>query len=1561
MALNDKINILFAEDEPFDQELAERALKEGGVLFNSKRVDTEAEFLKAIDEFIPDIVISDYDMPTFDGMSALKITLSKKLDIPFIILTGALNENIAVDCMKAGADDYVIKQSLSRLAQAVESAIEKKNTIRAKKMAETALRDSEQRFRSSFEASSIGMAIANKTGYFLSVNKAACEMFEYSKEEFLSLNFAELTHPIDKERSISRFKQCIKEKTAFTIEKSYLTKNGDTKIGITTISPIYGVNGVFLYGIAHIQDITKRKKAQNQLIESERKVKTLLGNLPGMAYRCLLTPGYKMEYVSDGCFELTGYKIEELVDNKIVTFGDLIHPNDRKKVWEIVNSAVEKEEQFELEYRIIDKNKKRKWVWERGICIQSGSENNILEGFITDITERKIAREKISERERKYRLLAENAVDVIWQMDLKLKFTYTSPSIYPVFGFKPEEWIGSKLSEHATTKEFFKMARQALRAIKDYKKFNYVVFEAKMLRKDGREIPVEISGRLLFNKNGLPSGLQGSTRNITERKLAEAEIIAMDNKLKLAMSAAKEGLWEWNLKTDDIYQDDTILEMLGYSRKEFVGDLKKGRWWMEQIHPEDKKLRDETFNKYLNGEINEYNVDFRVKKKQGKYIWVKSIAKIVDKDDDNQSFVIGVYRDITDSKNAEELLHEKEIFLESLLNAIPIPVFYKDNDGRYIGFNNAFINFFDIKPYDRIGKTVFDFNSSELAEIYFKKDKELLSKGGVQKYEGQVDDAKGIRHDVIFNKAVFNDNVGNINGLIGAILDITDLKKAEKELLQKNNDLFEAKEHSEKSEKSLKEAQSIAKLGNWELDLKTNQLYWSDEMYRVFEIEPSKFEGTYEGFLDRIHIDDKFMVIQAFLEHLNDAQPFDVDFKIYLTSGYEKHVQQKCHSEFNSEGKAIKSFGTIQDITALKQVEEKLLKLNKELEQRVQERTAEIRKLSEAVIHSPTIVIITNPDGVIEYINPKFTEVTGYTLDETVGKNPRLLNSGFHEQKFFENLWDTIKLGEVWQGEVCNKKKNGEIFWEHTSISSIKAKDKQITHFVAVKEDITLRKQMEVELTKAKEEAEVANKAKSEFLANMSHEIRTPMNAVLGFADLLSNMVTDELQKNYLESIKSSGKSLLTLINDILDLSKIEAGKLELQYTFVDLYDIFNEMKSIFSLTSEEKGLEFVVDVGANIPPLVLIDEIRLRQIIINLLSNAFKFTSRGHITLSAKAEHITQNDKKNNYCNLLIEVEDSGIGITEESRNKIFDSFSQQEGQSTKKYGGTGLGLTISRRLVDLMNGQIEVTSEVNKGSTFSIRFEKIGYTEDRSEKREKAKIDVKTIKFLGSKILVVDDIADNRRYLAGSLINYNLDVMQASDGDEVMVLLKAQKPDLIITDLRMPNVDGFQLKELLEKNNNFSDIPVIATSASAMKNSVEKVDRAGFSGFLIKPFQTKELVLELIKHIPYESVQEKALEVVNYKKMDKLNIKDSAFFFNRLDGLVADFSPLKEQQAMNDVELFAIKCIEFAKEFDIETLLEYGNNLNTAVKSFDIELMLNLINRFNELHERIRESVNE
>ncbi len=334
--------------------------------------------------------------------------------------------------------------------------------------------------------------------------------------------------------------------------------------------------------------------------------------------------------------------------------------------------------------------------------------------------------------------------------------------------------------------------------------------------------------------------------------------------------------------------------------------------------------------------------------------------------------------------------------------------------------------------------------------------------------------------------------------------------------------------------------------------------------------------------------------------------------------------------------------------------------------------------------------------------------------------------------------------------------------------------------------------------------SDAANKAKSEFLANMSHEIRTPMNAVLGYAELLGFMLEDKTQRDYIESIKSSGRSLLTLINDILDLSKIEAGKLELQFEFVNSQSFFSEFERIFSLRLSEKGLKFILEISSGTPAGIYIDDARVRQIILNLIGNAIKFTEKGSIKLKVYTENPQiinySKEKTEEFIDLIIEVTDTGIGISKEMQEEIFNPFVQVQGQNVKKYGGTGLGLAITYRLVHLMNGTITLQSKLNIGSSFKIRIPEVSYLRDIEKRMEEIHLDTEDIEFEKATIIVVDDVEHNRKYLIDALKKTNIKVIEAEDGQKAFNLAKKIVPDLIITDIRMPVLDGFSLLDKLK-----------------------------------------------------------------------------------------------------------------------------------------------------------------
>lgn len=396
---------------------------------------------------------------------------------------------------------------------------------------------------------------------------------------------------------------------------------------------------------------------------------------------------------------------------------------------------------------------------------------------------------------------------------------------------------------------------------------------------------------------------------------------------------------------------------------------------------------------------------------------------------------------------------------------------------------------------------------------------------------------------------------------------------------------------------------------------------------------------------------------------------------------------------------------------------------------------------------------------------------------------------------------------------------------------------------------IIYKKKTEEALLKARDEADAANKTKSEFLANISHEIRTPMNAILGFSSLLSEITTDKKAAAYLESIKIAGKNLLHLINDILDLSKIESGLMKIEYEPIDPMVVFEEIRQIFKLAVSEKNIIFSIDIDKDLPKVLILDELRLRQVLLNLVGNAVKFTHEGSIHISAKK--IYKNDQHST-IDLIISVSDTGIGIRKQDQNIIFESFRQQEGQSARKYGGTGLGLSISKKLTEMMNGEIRIESEVGKGSVFSIILRDVAVGSAASMRRDITVPDQSSIYFENKTVLVVDDIESNRRLMTDLLVSRGLNVLTAENGQDAVNITATYLPNLILMDIVMPVMDGHEAVRILKSDEKTKHIPVIVITASIEDQKHEEMIKNGVEGYLTKPVVPDTLMIELSRFLP-------------------------------------------------------------------------------------------------------------
>ena len=490
-----------------------------------------------------------------------------------------------------------------------------------------------------------------------------------------------------------------------------------------------------------------------------------------------------------------------------------------------------------------------------------------------------------------------------------------------------------------------------------------------------------------------------------------------------------------------------------------------------------------------------------------------------------------------------------------------------------------------------------------------------------------------------------------------------------------------------------------------------------------------------------------------------------------------------------------------------------------------------------------------------------------------------------------------------------------------------------------------------VQLTEAKEEADAANLAKSEFLANMSHEIRTPMNAIIGFAELLDEQVENPKHKSFVKTIQSAGRNLLTLINDILDLSKIEAGKFEIEKTATNPHDIFSELKSVFALKMNEKGVGFIMEVDPNIPKSLMLDAIRLRQVLLNLIGNAIKFTDKGFVRLRA---YTTNEDKILSKLDLLIDVEDSGIGISDDQLEKVFGEFAQTSGQNQRKYGGTGLGLSISQRLTTLMGGKISLQSERGTGSTFTVTLYKVDVSSLTAEADENSLSQTQTV-FHPSSILIVDDVADNRDLLLAFFADTEIKITEAENGLEAVNLAKQQDFDLILMDIRMPVMDGYQAANEIKA---FSKVPIVALTASVMENQFKQSSRENFDAYLRKPVLKAELINELQNFLTFDEV------VKGEAKQQALILNDAELeclptALEKLTALIKQCKVALESNNMSINEQFVNAVIEVTNECPISIMLEYAEQLNDAIQSFDIASIKTCLNDYPNIIERLEEKI--
>ncbi|WP_321491991.1 PAS domain S-box protein [uncultured Desulfobacter sp.] len=866
------------------------------------------------------------------------------------------------------------------------------------------------------------------------------------------------------------------------------------------------------------------------------------------------------------------------------------------------------------------------------------------------------------------------------------------------------------------------------------------------------------------------------------------------------------------------------LELLGYETLEDLRGITPG-----QISPKyqpDGKLSKQKVEEVLGIAFAQgsHRFEWEHLKKDGTHFFVEVTLTPIGFD--GRQFIHISWTDITVRKHMESRLKEFEAIVNSSDDAIVSKTVY----GTVLSWNRGAEKIFGFKADEIIGRPIKQLFPHDLWGQE-QQIREKIKQGiNIDHFETRRLRKDGAIIDVSVTISPIYDKDGVVWAASKIARDITEKKQIAASLEEQRLQL-----------KTLVEA--IPDLV-WLKDNNGVYLFCNRRFEAFFGEKTEKIVGkTDYDFLDK-EVADAFRqrdraAMQAGQATMNE------EWITYASDGHQELLETIKTPLKNDKNETIGVLGIGHDITVRTRNEEHL------------------SKLSLAVEQSANAVVITDRNSIIDYVNHRFTEITGYSRDDVIGKNPRILKSGETSKETYAQLWGTLKQGRPWSGEFINMRKNGEKYFESTVITPLRDKGGKVTHFVAIKEDITEKKQIERELNDhrrhleelvksrtqeletAKLQAEAANRAKSTFLANMSHEIRTPMNAIIGFAHLVRGQISDTEPQEMLFKIIRSGKHLLGIINDILDLSKIEQEALILENTTFLTSAVIDNVCSMIQDPISHKGLQLVVNNNPELDKLPVIgDPLRLRQILVNYLANSVKFTEQGRITLNAIV--VQKNSRA---VKLRFEVQDTGIGISDVQKNTVFDSFVQADSMTTRKYGGTGLGLAISRQLARMMGGDAGVDSELGKGSTFWFTAElKIGDPADL-----KVEIGEKLTKLReNARILLVEDNEINQEVAKDILEQFGLSVDTAFNGRAACKKVDAHQYDLILMDMQMPVMDGLEATQKIRTMPNGTRVPIVALTANVFEEDRRRCLETGMNGFVAKPFEPGQLHAVLSRWIP-------------------------------------------------------------------------------------------------------------
>ncbi len=1267
-------------------------------------------------------------------------------------------------------------------------------------------------------------------------------------------------------------------------------------------------------------DIHDMKMKELAILEREARFKALFDkNIAGVIIMEPLKDGnsdiYDFKITNcNTCFtQISELSASQMIGNKVTSVFQNLEPiwiTTGKEVVEKGNSK-----SFTSSFNATDK------VLDCSIFVLDETQKTIC-AVISDITEKMKAREELRKNKKQLETTLESIGDGVISTDGKGKIIsmnavarqLTGWAMFKAKGKDLEDVfnIVNQISDEKVESPIEKVIRTG--QTKD------LANHTDLIANNGTRYHIDYTTSPIKDEFNNILGVVLTFRDVTEKYNQEQEIKDSRFRLNYALQAGEIGFWEHDIESGKQKYDDNFWVVLNMSNKEKQLFKTSTNFITHFLHPEDQAIYYSLVQQIHENSNDTVRMEVRLKVAE-EWIWVRISAKIIKRDENNSpTYVVGILQNINESKKQEIKIEKSNRLLTRAQELAKVGHWECDfaNNGECDFANNSFtVSDQAIKILGIEKREDSKYSWNDLNNRIINKDRlrERLKEAMAKQIE--YTDSYTLRHthehrliEIVSIAEPFFDVSGKLVKYIGVIQDVTESNQRDRELKETYETLRMTMENVE--------------LALWDLDINNSTIstnYNWDKLGFVLSGE----QISIEEFSSMIYRDD----VQIFKDELNKLNDQSIG-KINCTIRFQTrkrlvwiHMVGSVN-EYNNE-KVESVTGIFINVTESKQREE-AIRISEENLSFVQ-KIARIGYIEIDMVNKS------------EYWNYSTRKILG--VDGGTPITPSLMETLIHPDDF-KRVIEWLGCTETIKPKINNPsitfrviKPQGDIVWVKINLVSEFAVDGNLVKLRGFVQDVTSDILRQKELIDAKDAAEAANRSQSVFIANMSHEIRTPLNAILGFSELIERTTNETQTDRYIKSVRTAGNSLLSLINDILEFSRIKAGKFELKPVPTKLIDIANELHTIFWQRAEAKELNFEINYDNNVPTLLL-DPATLRQIMINLIGNAIKFTEKGSVIVE-----IEMYDVASKYADIHFKVTDTGIGIHEEDVANIFGEFQQATVGANKNYEGTGLGLFLSNNFAEMMNGKINVESKFGEGSVFTLILHKVPFVEESDKLLLEDKKSYTDYKFSNSNVLVVDDVINNIEVLQSQLKHVGLTVTAAVSAEEALELLKENQYNLFLLDLRMKEISGDMLAVEIRSLPNYKNTPIICLTASL--NPEEQYDLSQFDEIVNKPL-TSEILYEVVaKYLPEENIEKTAIEK---KDTTPLAIQLDDTIKSKLKSEIkSDIDNISTGFVINEIIAFVNKLEQFNNEHNIEAITNVAKQLKSAANDFNIREIKNII----------------